>query len=304
LGADDLKLKTVTVAVNWTDRAGQTQGLSLSSAIAGIAPELAGSLSLSGDRAGTQRPGGSQLQAHDLHNGTSGFIPFNRPSGDTTAFLFNNITGLVTLCSSTVLSNAALKAQRDALLASGSDPSILVTCSASATMAVPLSGTVSFATVGTPTQALTPSGMAQTVQVGLTRTFPTSGVSAPVCYTEAPTASSVQYICAVPITALSSPASVWSGYSYVTGASITGAAGGSVVCRYTTGPPAVASRSDLIVPAISNVQHPRAYLKVASGLAAQNFLLVPYVTGTASDCPDGSPLPSGFTTYPQPATAP
>jgi hypothetical protein len=244
------------------------------------------------------------LQAVNLGNGTSGYIPFGRPSGDTTAFRFDNTTGLITLCSSTAVSNTALAAELIALQASGGDPATLLSCGS--TVAVSVAGTVNFASAGTPEQALTPSGAAQTVQVGLTTTFPTSGVSAPVCYTDVPTSGSafLAYICAVPVTALSSPASVWSGYSYVTGASITGTAGGSFVCRYTAGPPSVVTRSDLVVPAISNVQHPRAYLRVASGLAAQNFLIVPYVAGTASDCPDGSPLPSGFTTYPQPATAP
>ena len=199
---------------------------------------------------------------------------------------------MITLCTTAVASNA--------LLTSSSQ----LTCT-SAT-AWPLSGTVDFAAAGTPTEAANPSGTAQSVQVGLIQTFPGGGVGAPACYTAAPVAgvSHVSYICAVPVSATSSPASVWSGYSYVTGTGITWAPGGSSVCRYTAGPPAVTTRGDLTVPAISNAQHPRAYYRVAGGLLAQNFLVVPYVTGTATDCPDGSPLPSGSTTYPQPASAP
>ncbi len=296
--------QTVIVDVTWQDRNDQTQLVRLSTVIAGVEPALEASLVLGTNADLLVQPGGRNRSippaAVNIGGGNSGYVPPNRPSGDTTAFVFNNTTGLITLCSSTAVSNTALAA----LLAAGGDPSTLLSCTS--TIALPLSGSVNFATTGTPAQALTPSGVAQTVQVGLTRTFPMSGASAAVCYTDAPTAgiAYLTYICAVPVTASSSPASVWSGYSYVTGAGITGAAGGSIVCRYTAGPPAVATRSDLVVPGIANVQHPRAYLGVTAGLSAQNFLIVPYVSGTASDCPDGLPLPSGYTSYPQPATAP
>jgi type II secretory pathway pseudopilin PulG len=295
----DPRMKTVQVNVQWSDRTGTAQNVILNAVISRNMPELSGSLvvasSVGTNGVPTRGPMGRNavIPVSAVNFGSSsGYIPPGRPSGDTTAFLFNNTTGVITLCSTAVASNALLtsSAQLSCTLAS----------------AFALSGTISFATAGTAIQAMNPSGTAQSVQLGLTQTFPTSGVGAPSCYTEPVTAGIpfVRYICAVPVSASSSPASVWSGYSYVTGSAITWAAGGYSVCRYTAGPPAVSSRSDLVAPAISNVQHPRAYANASRGLAAQNLLIVPYGTGAASDCPDGSPLPSGSTTYPQPATAP
>ena len=66
-------------------------------------------------------------------------------------------------------------------------------------------------------------------------------------------------------------------------------------CRYTT------QRNNNALP---NAEHPRAYVAVNGPLASQNFLVVRTVSETASDCPDGAPLPSGYTTFPQPQTPP
>jgi hypothetical protein len=57
-------------------------------------------------------------------------------------------------------------------------------------------------------------------------------------------------------------------------------------------------------PAPANAKHPRAYSAVGGPLSNQNFLVVRVVANDDSDCPTGSPLPSGTTTFPQPQTAP
>ncbi|MDE2276149.1 MAG: prepilin-type N-terminal cleavage/methylation domain-containing protein [Burkholderiales bacterium] len=300
-GSTDPRMKALQVTVSWTDRSGGLQNVVLRTTLERAAPELAGSVALAGavgadgvpTRWARARNPNIPRPAVNFGDGTSGYIPPGRTVGDSTAFRFDNLTAIITLCSTAVASNELLNA-----------PSQL---SCTAAKAWPLAGTVNFASAGTAAQAVAPTGAPQTVQVGLTQTFPGTGVGAPACYTApAPTdgTSSLSYLCAVPVSASSLPGLAWSGYSFVSGTRITGAAGGFSVCRYTAGPPAVASRSDLVVPAIANVQHPRAYLRVAGPLSAQNFLVVPYDDGGVADCPDGSPLPSGSTTYPQPASAP
>ena len=54
--AGDPLLKKVTVTVSWLDRRAASSTVTLTTVIAGIAPELAGSLGIPGDRAATQRP--------------------------------------------------------------------------------------------------------------------------------------------------------------------------------------------------------------------------------------------------------
>jgi hypothetical protein len=116
------------------------------------------------------------------------------------------------------------------------------------------------------------------------------------CYTSSPDKhkSYVSYYCAVPTgTGLS-----WSGYAIVTAPSlpVVPVVGGLSTCRYTNLPQDT--------PAPSNAQHPRAYSAVSAPLSNQNFLVVRVVANDASDCPSGSPLPPGTTTFPQPQTAP
>jgi Tfp pilus assembly protein PilV len=298
------RMKTLRVTVNWADRtaaSGTTnQSVELNTAIARIMPELGGTLALAGGVTAsglpTRGPNGRNasipLDAVNFGSGTSGYIPPNRPVGDQTAWLFNNATGLITVCTTVIATNAALNSPTQ--LSCGSGTAWL------------LAGTVNFGAAGTVAEAISPSGTAQTVQVGLTQTFP-SAVSAPACYTTAVQTgvSFVRYFCAVAVSSSSSPASSWSGYSYVSGASILNpgaslpvASGTLMTCRYTL------TRSDAVVPAITNAQHPRAYLNAAASLVAQNFLLVPYVSGSVSDCPDSAAALGGTTTYPQPSTAP
>lgn len=300
--SDESRLKTLRVKVSWSDRTGAAQSVELNTAVARVMPELAGTLALATRVSANGVPASGPANrnpviptaAVDFGLGASGYLPPNRPAGDQTAWLFDNLSGLITLCTSSETNNALL------ILASQ------LTCG-SAT-AWPLSGTVVFATDAAPASALDaaqPSGAPQAVRVGVTQTFP-AGVGSPACYTSAPVPGQpvVTYVCALPVSGTSTPAAAWSGYSYVNGAGITGAAGGYSVCRYTAGPPAVAARGNLVVPAISNAQHPRAYHQAGEGLPAQNLLVVPYAAGGAADCPDGSPLPAGWTTYPQPSTPP
>ncbi len=73
------RLRNLVVDVAWTDRTGQTQHVTLNTSIAGIAPELAGSLAIPANASATEMPGGRNaaipVSAVDQGDGTSRFAP-------------------------------------------------------------------------------------------------------------------------------------------------------------------------------------------------------------------------------------
>lgn len=255
------KLKTLTLRVTWQDRSGQTPEINLISSIAGIAPELAGSLGLPGDRAPAQRPLGRHAAippgALDQGDGTSVFAPPGAPPGLT--WVFNNTTGVITsLCLPAVPCVAS-----DLFL---------------------LSGHVRFATgaAPTPAEAEFPSDAAPPgTGVAVDLTVP--AVSTETCFTQV-FATDVSYFCALPTTA---PPRKWSGRAVVTGLPVSAAladvnAANDKVCRYTPAPNHV--------PPGGNPSHPLDYVDVTGPLAHQNFLVISAGDGIAAfDCPGDGP---------------
>jgi hypothetical protein len=283
--------KVLTAAVTWDDRTGQAQGVQLFTTIAGVPPELAGSLAVPKTSSAISLPGtrhasippGAVIQ----EDGTSRFEPPG--AADGVRWIFDNPTGFITnICTS-------------------SDPSSCVAVNARL-----LSGFVRFATGATqptPAQAEAPPNTALAVQVSVSRTLPTPTTDI-ACY-EALTANYVAYYCAVPVTADASPR--WSGQSLVSGIDLaTGLADARGdrfrVCRYTpvrNCQPAVAStiwgqpnatasctepspQTDPPTPRrlMRNDDHPRDYLDARGALTNQNFLVIRGGNGTtAFNCP-------------------
>jgi type II secretory pathway pseudopilin PulG len=107
---DPRRGKTLTVTIAWTDRAGQAQSVQMSTLIARISPELALSMAVPGGGDAVQRVNGRNsgipLGAKDLGGGKSGWIPPGSPTG--TAWIFDNISGVMTLCSTTATTTATL----------------------------------------------------------------------------------------------------------------------------------------------------------------------------------------------------
>jgi hypothetical protein len=299
-------LKSLQVDVGWTDRNGVAQGVRLSTAVHGVAPELAGTLSLppNGFPTTSANRRNASIPWNSIPIGTDGkesaFLP-PQAQGGTVVWVFNNYTGLIRVCS---LIDASQPFTKENISTSN--------CEIRAQL---LKGFVNFAgntlAVATPGQALAPRGQPFGVQVEVVRTSPAniSGNPQPVCFTT-PAAnegrSNVEYFCAIPVASEPStvvtPAAInWSGYSYVTSQLLPVAPeiGDYVTCRYTS-----PRARDTNPPLIPNAQHPRAYLDVGVPLADQNFLIVKSVTNSIDDCPDGPPLPSTTTTYPHPQTQP
>jgi type II secretory pathway pseudopilin PulG len=205
---DPLSGKLLRVDVRWADREGQTQAVTLSTVIAGIAPELAATLSVPAGSDSLQqvqgRSRGIPPGAKNLDNGSSGFIPTGAPAG--VVWVFDNLSGALKLCNTSASTTSTLTAAN-------------VSCAPGAQLAVLLSGYIRFALTATqPTvaQALAPLVNAiEGIGVQVARTAP-SALTVP-CFTDLvvrtpspiPTTSYAAYYCAVPIDATTG--ATWSG---------------------------------------------------------------------------------------------
>lgn len=260
--------RTLVVTVSWTDRTGQTPFVSLSTNIAGIAPELGGTLMLAGDVAAAQqgqsRNPAIPQGAVDQGNGTSTFAPPGGP--DKLLWVFNNVSGVITsICNPTcTASNAYL-----------------------------LSGFVRYATGGNPTpqDGEIPSSTAFELVANVSVTAPTVQV-VPCFQAVAQSYAYLSYYCAIPLGASDTS---WSGRSTL--APPVGApwnfsssladplVTNFKVCRYTP------VQSD--TPPGGNADHPLDYSDVKGPLANQNFLIIRAGDGTtAYSCPADDTSPS------------
>lgn len=283
--------KTVRVEVSWTDRANQTQSVSLATMIQGALPALAGLVSVPSAGNPTLQPkwrnSAIPLKAVPYGQSQSAFRPPQNTAGYATVWLINNTTGLITTCLTTASTtddvNSGNVSYCDNTLTSQ-----LVT------------GYVNFAdasVAATAQEAVTPTGMPVGVHVEIHQTFPSDAFlqSGSGCFTDAPVTgqSYVAYFCAVPISTAVGDEPVWSGSSYV-----VDTPSGLGSCRYTR------YRDNRTVGegSIQNAEHPYEYVKVNGPLAGQNFLVVRAAGGPPAadaDCPTGSPLPESTTTFPQ-----
>ena len=277
----DPRQKVLTATVSWVDRTGQAQGVQLATTIAGVPPELAGSLALPAVGSASSRPRSRNVvipaDALDLDDGTSRFQPPG--TGDSVRWIFNNTSGYITsICTS-------------------SDPGSCVDVNARL-----LSGFVRFATglaQPTPADAELPPSTALPVLVSVSRTSPAPAATV-ACFTD-PTLTYVAYFCAITVTADSTPS--WSGRSLLSGlplaTSIADVTASSYrVCRYTP------YREQRLVPPMKNTEHPLDYATVSGGLTNQNFLVIHAGDGTTPfDCPaddTGTPNINSTTWHHQP----
>jgi Tfp pilus assembly protein PilV len=264
------KLKTVKVTVNWRDRSDQPQSVVLMSAIAGIAPDLAGSLALPGDRNAPQTPGGrsNSVPADAVNQGDgSSILQVARNDGVSWTWRFDNVTGVINqVCQPTCVAVSYLS----------------------------LSGYISFATRSAPTPALaeTPDGTPDgsigiDFGVQVAQTIPRGTVT---CFLGARMATALPYYCAMPTLSLSGSTPRWYGkFQFVTGhdltlaTSVTDATSTSRrICRYTT------QLTDTDV--VSNLNHPLTYSAVTDALSNQNYLVIKAGDGTSPyACPADDP---------------
>jgi Tfp pilus assembly protein PilV len=264
--------KTLSVKVDWTDRTGRAQQISMSTVLTEVAPELGATLAVPANGTPVRQPlnrnRGIPVQARDLGDGRSGLIPPSAPTG--VAWVFNNVSGLITLCTTTAASTPSLST---ANVTCGSNNAVLV------------AGFVRYSFRSTPPTdadalnpaSLPPSSPEPQLQVHVRQTAPlvqdvecyTSDVISPAAYTA--------YFCAVPVVVVpNNPPPTWSGrleFLPLDKVAATAAENANTqwkMCRYFS----VGSYNDM-----------------ADALLNQNYLAILAGDGTASfSCPTAGPL--------------
>ncbi len=293
-------LAAVRIRVEWKDRAGQDQFVLMDSFIAGAEPSLSGSLGLAPAAPNTQRPAGREAaiptNAKDMGDGRSVFIP---SAIDTVAWVFNNLTGVITSKCTVAMgkSNAQIV------------PEDLSNCQAS--FAYLLSGTVNFSISPPPYPAqssLASLPFALRIATAPAKPGSASGPNAPAheCYPLglSPSATShVNFHCIVYPNADNN--SSWYGRLILRNVADEVPPPGKAIDLLATQlfftAPALPSIStnavDIPVKVcrysadqngdrkIDNAEHPLDYAKVTGALNRQNFL----VLQANSNCPSGSP---------------
>ncbi|MDP2008239.1 MAG: hypothetical protein Q8K45_21415 [Rubrivivax sp.] len=274
-------MKPVAVTIDWQDRNGQFQSVELRSLVAGVPPELAGSLVLPPSREAFAGPGARHrnvpISAMTLPGvGLSVFKPPRRVSGEV-AWIFNNLTGLVTrLCDVDAAST------NESLAASLTTSDLAACTSVTAQL---LSGYVRFAN-GNPTAAEAESPTGGTLNLNVALHLTSTGHPSPqtTCFDDATNNNvtagdrrEVVYNCLI----YSNTARTWSGRlvieprDFLNGFEwdIANSAGTSnyKVCRYTP-------LSTDVDPEDRNVNHPLTYTTTGSaagaGLTNQNYLVI------------------------------
>ncbi len=280
------RAKSASVTVSWVDRGGSTQKVALDSVIAGTDPAFGGALGLARTsapaRGGLGRSVHIPLAAKDLGDGRSAFKPI---SGGSTAFVFDNATGLV---------GGRCDHVDPAVLTRSLSFANLGTCTS--VNARLLSGSVRFSSASPPDASHATDGpLALGISVSLAAgDYPTApNCSAEPMKTVSFVVTGNPRIEAVPIAATPAgygvPAWVesgdrfvayhclitpmasgqWSGRSLIvpSGWAIGSSATDHRVCRYT-------ADLDASGAIDSNLEHPADYAHVGANLAHQNFLVV------------------------------
>lgn len=197
-------MKTLAVSVTWTDRNGDPQTVELSTVVAGVAPELAGSLALPPTGSPSRQPRGRNpgipYTAKELGGGTSALkLPGLL---QTVVWRFDNVTGLITLCET-----AAANTTNDLTTAN------VVNCAGNA---IALSGFVRYhldVTQPDLADALSPASLPPAVPLTATVNYSAPAAGSTACFTEDPIAATpyTVYFCAIPVTVVAGVIPGWSG---------------------------------------------------------------------------------------------
>jgi Tfp pilus assembly protein PilV len=111
-GTETPRRRLLIVQVGWEDRTGDAQLVQVSTTISESPPELAAAVVLAGDAGAIRRPLGRHpgipRQARDLGDGRSGFVPPGQSGGTRVAWRFDNVTGVITLCTTVAADSASL----------------------------------------------------------------------------------------------------------------------------------------------------------------------------------------------------
>lgn len=267
--------KALTVNMSWTDRNGESQSVRLSTAMAGIAPELAATMAVPGDGDALQQPRGRHRSippmAKQLGEGRSGFIPPNASSGSV--WIFNNITGLISLCTTTASSTNDLVFDNDTNttdnVTCGNEKAVLV--SGFVRYSLDTASAPNAAAAANPTSK--PSDYPASGNVVVVANYGSSqNVDCNASDVNSGPAYFTEYYCAVPVTVIPNVTPAWSG-------------------SLSFKPTSAFANSDSITKMRACRYHSAASYSVQSEpLANQNFLLIRAGNGSTSFSCSGAGL--------------
>lgn len=263
--------RTLKVSVEWADRASAPQSVTLATVIAGIAPELGATLTIPGEGDSLRRPSGRwrgiPITAKSLGDGTSGFMPPGAPAG--VAWVFNNVTGLIRVCSTSATTTSGLATSN---ISCGSSYALLL----AGYVQYSLGTFPGFVPSSTNIGAL-PSEASQLI-VTVNQTAPSSYAGTAVtCYSSTFDALTLAYYCAMPVVLVPGVPPVWSG---------------SLAFAYPAAPPpapalaASAAMYDLYLRKACRYQVSGTYTLESRSLLNQNYLMIRAGDGTVPlSCP-------------------
>lgn len=284
-------LKALKVEVSWVDRANETQRVELNTFIAKADPALSGSLSVPTVSSPIRRPGEREAsipaEARDLGDRTSVFKPL---SGGTVAWIFNNLTGVIS-------SKCTVPASSQSATLTAADLQNCTTING-----LLLSGRIWFSNQATDTpDARHPEGTALPLTLELSNILPApTQMPGYDCFHDAPRATDlpsplrfVTYYCVV-YPALGTP-TVWSSgvastprsnqspnVTYDSRNERSCPTGRSAGFRVNIADPVQTNRWTVCRYSadfdgngkLSNGEHPRSYINVSKSLTGQNFLII------------------------------
>ncbi len=253
----------VRVRVDWLDRAAGAQFVLLDSIISRADPGLSTALTIAPTSLTVQRPAGREssipLGAHDLGDGRSVFVP---SSNDTVAWVFNNLSGVITGKCMVAMGT----------LASGLTAGDVADCSNN-TFGYLLSGFVRFSFTAPPDSSQANSA-ALALDVGLSNTSVSHECYDNSAQIIATAGSIVSYHCIVYPDNANPPE--WSGRLELSGITLAAdSPNPRKICRYSADYDGNGS--------VSNIEHPASYTHVTGALTRQNFLVI----NASQNCPAG-----------------
>jgi prepilin-type N-terminal cleavage/methylation domain-containing protein len=256
--------KSLTVNMSWVDRNGDTQRVRLSTAVAGIAPELAATMTVPGDGDALQQPGGRNRSippgAKQLGGGQSGYIPPNAIGN--AVWIFNNTTGLISLCTTTASSTNDLVFDNDDTttdnVTCGSDKAVLV--SGFVRYSLDESSAPDAADAANPMSRPNDDPASNDVVVKATNTTNAQSVDCNVEHVNSGPPYYTVYYCAVPVTVIPFTTPYW-----------TGSLSFKPTSRFTSN---AASTDKDKMRACRYLATPAGYTLQSEPLANQNFLVI------------------------------
>lgn len=290
-------LRTMSVAVQWTDRAGVAQRVQLFTAVARIAPAISASLSVPANGGPARLPLGRHVAiprgAVSQTDGTSTFTPPQPQGADPVLLVFDSLTGLITkVCTTT---NAVITCTTDkAQLVTGFVRAAIPPAYPNPLVIGDAAALDPQSTAGQLYDFL--NGRSLELSVKYTSSSDPTTARTTSCFSDpllANISTAIEYFCVVRLYAVDVQTPTW-----------TGALEFGPTPAVVTDTAALNLVSDKLLRACRYKPAPASYTAVTGPLGNQNFLLIAAGKPAVPANPPAAAVPSVANSCPAAATAP